>query len=384
MSAAEPADRFARAAIFGYATRSRRSAVIMRMIDLLNPTAKDGGPCELKGHCIISSVAGVGDLFIHLPLIEGIIAKVRDNGGEATVALRPAHAEIGRAIGWKVIYFENPLQDIFGGTINWRVLRTVLKDFREMRCRKPDLWIDLTGNAFNAFHLRMLGIRNLAARVTRGGRSLVRHRLPNERFENEYENRKRLAEHLGCCLDTSVFKRLALRLTQGYVLLGVSTNCLWRNWPIARFLELARRFPKRYFVLAGLTREIDPESAADLAELLRLPNVENRMDQFTLMQLVEAVSGAAAVVTNDTSIAHIANALGVPGAVLFGPGISEQWALDGGLRIFHDRSCPLYPCVAWRCGRPEEWCMEKIAVDPVAEHLRAILTVPSHLGMESI
>ena len=134
MSAAEPADRLARAAILGYATRSRRSAMIMRVIDLLNPTAKDCGPCELKGRCIISSVAGVGDLFIHLPLIEGIMAKVRENGGEATVALRPAHAEIGRAIGWKVVEFENPLQDFFGRDGKSEGAPDRLKrDFRDMR-----------------------------------------------------------------------------------------------------------------------------------------------------------------------------------------------------------------------------------------------------------
>jgi len=155
------------------------------------------------------------------------------------------------------------------------------------------------------------------------------------------------------------------------VLLGISTNCRWRNWPITRYRELVQRFPNYTFVLAGLSREID--ASTDLAELKRLPNVIDHLDHLDLLNLVESVTSAAAVITNDTGTAHIANAWKVPGAVLFGPGISEQWAKADGLKVFHDRSCPLYPCVAWRCGRPDKWCMEKIAVEPVAAHLADIL-----------
>lgn len=72
---------------WGYATRSLRSALLMKSIDLLNPLACDYGPADIRGECVISSIAGIGDLFIHLPLIEGICVKVRENSGKSHVPL---------------------------------------------------------------------------------------------------------------------------------------------------------------------------------------------------------------------------------------------------------------------------------------------------------
>ena len=230
----------------------------------------------------------------------------------------------------------------------------------------------------------MLGVRNLAARVTRGGRSLVRHWLPNEPFENEYINRQRLANFLGCMLDHSVFHRLCLRDPKRHIVLGISTNCHWRNWPLSRFTELVHQFTDQQFLLTGLRCEIKPGWEADLEELKGQPNVIDCMDRLSLIDLIKSVATAAAVVTNDTGTAHIANAWSVPGAGLFGPGISEQWAAPEKLKTFHDRTCPHYPCVAWRCESPQNWCMKKIATLSVAEHLRAVLAVPSHSSKESI
>lgn len=346
----------------------------MRTIDLLNPAAQDHGKVPLEGSCVISSIAGIGDLFIHLPLIEGIVTEVRRRGGQPSVALRPPHAAIGRACGWDVFEFENPIQDLFGGTVGRKIVASMFQDFRDMRARKPDLWLDLTGNAFNALNLRMLGVKKLASRVTRGGRSLVHHRLPNEPFENEYANRQRLAEHLGCHIDLSVYSRLSLRKPKGHVVLGISTNCQWKNWPLSRFADVVRNFPEHSFILTGLRREIVHAWESDLKVLAALPNVTDRLDRLTLTELLDVIATADAVVTNDTSTAHIANAWNVPGAVIFGPVVSEQWAGSQSLRIFHDRSCQHYPCVAWRCATPDNWCMEKVSSSAVAEHLASILS----------
>ena len=59
------------------------------------------------------------------------------------------------------------------------------------------MWIDLTGNAVSALAIKLAGAKTLAARATRGGRSLIDFPLPHAVQENEYANRERVAEHLG-------------------------------------------------------------------------------------------------------------------------------------------------------------------------------------------
>ena len=61
--------------IWGYDTRSWRSAAVMRAIDALNPLKKER-PFAWGEPCVVSSIAGLGDLFIHLPLISGVIVAV--------------------------------------------------------------------------------------------------------------------------------------------------------------------------------------------------------------------------------------------------------------------------------------------------------------------
>ena len=38
---------------------------------------------------------------------------------------------------------------------------------------------------------------------------------------------------------------------------------------------------------------------------------------------------------HDSGVSHLAGLLGVPGAVLFGPGNADVWAPAGGIRVLH-------------------------------------------------
>jgi ADP-heptose:LPS heptosyltransferase len=360
----------------GYATTSLKSALIMRAVDWLNPLQLGDAPFVPGARPVISCAAGLGDLIIQLPLISGLVRKFQREGRDARVALRPSHAEIGEVCGWNVLRFENPLQDFFGGTLHLGIVGEVLRCTAELRRQDITSWLDLSGNAFNALAIRLGGVKMLASKVTRGGGSLIHHRLANDLFENEYAYRRRLAEILECELDNGVYSRLAPRRKPRRVVLGITTSSRWRNWPISRFLELVLGFPDERFIATGSLREVGSNDAEALGKLRECPNVEVALGHLELMQLIECAANAKAVVTNDTSIAHIANAFDRPGAVLFGPGISEQWATPRGLRVFQDRSCAHYPCTSWSCVQPAEWCMEKIAVRDVAEYLGRLLHEP--------
>jgi ADP-heptose:LPS heptosyltransferase len=357
-----------------YDTRSRRSALVMRAIDLLHPWRRAesfywGGPC------VVSSAAGLGDLFIHLPLMAGIVEEARRRGLQPRVALRPAHLEIGRSCGWDVIPFDNALEDFFKDPAGLRPL-ALWRGWRAARQQRAGLWIDLTGNAIGALAIKLAGARRIAARITRGGRSLIDHPLPHLPGENEYANVGRVGEYLRCVPDDRVFARLAGQPLPGLedtVVLCLTTACRWRNWPLANFLALVDRFPQTRFVASGLRREVTREEVPVLETILSRPNVISRMDRLEIAELIRLVAHARAVITNDTSTAHLANGFGKPGAVLFGPAVPEKFGANRNLRSFVDRSCPLQPCVQWSCGNQAHWCMRKISAAEVGDHLAEVL-----------
>jgi len=355
----------------GYDTRSRRSALVMTAIDALRPWHR-AQPFAWGESIVVSSVAGLGDLFIHVPLIAGIVAESRRRSLDVRVALRPALAEIGQLCGWEVLPFDNALAEFFKTPLKTNPLDVAAR-VREARRIAPQLWIDLSGNAVNALLIKLSGAHRLAARTTRGGRVWVDHTLPHELQENEYLNRERVAGHLGVTLDFTIFDRMrrASPAPEATVL-SLTTACRWRNWPLAHFLAVVRAFPGRPFALAGVTREVAAEDRAALAELRREPNVTDFIDRLSLLDLVGLIQHARAVVTNDTAAAHIANAFRRPGVVLFGPENSDVFAAPDGLRVLHDLSCPYHPCIQWTCQNPGHWCMTLIPPSAVIEHLAAL------------
>lgn len=358
--------------VLGYDTRSLRSALVMRAVDLLNPINR-ARVFRWDRPCVVSSIAGLGDLFIHLPLIGGIVTACRARGFEITVALRPNHFEIGKRCGWDVMPFDNGLEEFFKNPGAFR-FSDIVGSIRGARKRAPPLWIDLTGNALSAVVLKAGGAKRLAARITRGGKSLVDHPLPHAVQENEYQNRARVAEFLGCELDLDLPGRMigAASKDPNCVVLSITTASRWKNWPLANFRSLIESFPQVRFVVIGFRNEVLSEELSDLDTLLRQPNAVNRMDQLSVEQMVDLIAHCRAVVTNDTSAAHIANFFAKPGAVLFGPVSPRTFAAPDGLRVFHDATCPYHPCVQWRCDNEANWCMRKITPRDVAGHLAEI------------
>ena len=93
----------------------------------------------------------------------------------------------------------------------------------------------------------------------------------------------------------------------------------------------------------------------------------------TLKELFTIVSGSIAVITLDTSVAHIANRLGCCGVVLFGPENTSIWHNPyGKLRLLEKRDCSYYPCDQWHCRNRENWCMAKITPAMVLEELNKL------------
>ncbi|MGC3992509.1 MAG: glycosyltransferase family 9 protein [Chthoniobacteraceae bacterium] len=370
----------------GYDTRSLRSALVMAAVDALWPWRRHR-PFAWGKTCVISSVAGLGDFFIQLPLIAGVVAGNRAAGIATKVALRPAMLELGRRCGWDVMPFDNALAEFFKAPGRMRPGQ-LLDPLLAARKSAPELWIDLSANAVNALLVKLSGARRLAGRVTRGGGSMVTHALPHTIGENEYLHNRRVAAHVGRELDFSVFEKLTDGRLHGKVVLGLSTACRWRNWPLKNFRAIIEAFPEEQFILLGFRHEIIEGERGALDELIAHPRVESLLDQVSILEMIRLVAGAKAVITNDTSFAHIATAYHRPGAVIFGPTDGGMWFRPEqdrwpdlqstivparALRLFHDTACPWYPCVQWTCKNEAQWCMDLIPAAAVILHLRSIL-----------
>jgi ADP-heptose:LPS heptosyltransferase len=327
----------------------------------------------------VASLGGLGDLFVHLPVLSALLDRARESGAAFDLLLQSDHAFLGTALGHSVVPFENVIQHFFAGRAIAAHLRRLRADTRLLRERGYRLGIDLSGNALNAVLFALGAVGSLCSKVTRGGRPFIAHPLLQEPLENQYLLNKKLADYFGIVPDDTVYRRLQAALPKvdappgTWVLLSMTTACRWRSWPLQNFRDVVRALPQTTFVATGLNVEIPREERDHADALAAEPNVVFRMDT-SLPELLSLASMTQAIVTNDSALAHVANAFGKKGAVLFGPEDSGVWSRPDGLSLLHDRSCPHYPCVQWRCAAPDDWCMEKIVPGQVIEILRRLLS----------
>jgi heptosyltransferase III len=100
-----------------------------------------------------------------------------------------------------------------------------------------------------------------------------------------------------------------------------------KNWPLAKFLELAELLATSgrttpIFTLGEADREIS-------VQLKKLGCLTTVLPQCSLVELAEFLSACDAYVGNDSGITHLAASLGIPVVAIFGPTDPEMWAPRG-------------------------------------------------------
>jgi len=105
-----------------------------------------------------------------------------------------------------------------------------------------------------------------------------------------------------------------------------------KNWPLERYLELARHIETRHrlpvvWVLGEADREL--ASALTAAETEGGGTPRERIDNLPLAELARVLAGCRLFVGNDSGPAHLAAAVGTPVVALFGPTDPAQWAPRG-------------------------------------------------------
>ncbi len=139
-----------------------------------------------------------------------------------------------------------------------------------------------------------------------------------------------------------------------------------KRWPTERFLDLARRLTAagcRVAAFAGL------DGDAHLAPL-RVAGVTTVEPLSRPLALGEFIRGLRVLVTNDSAPAHLADAVGTPAVIIYGPTSPQRFAPYGqGHRLLHaGLRCDFYlrRCEAREEGRPcDRRCINAVSVDQV-------------------
>lgn len=156
-----------------------------------------------------------------------------------------------------------------------------------------------------------------------------------------------------------------------------------RNWPAARYAELARYAQQRHgmrVVLCGGRSDLEREYGTQIEHQSGVP-VLNLIGQDTLPQLLALLARATVLLSPDSGPAHMATLVGTPVIGLYaatrlarsGPYLSRQWCVDRyelAARRFRNKSAAQLP---WAEKIEAAGVMELIETEAVCARLDELL-----------
>jgi len=148
-----------------------------------------------------------------------------------------------------------------------------------------------------------------------------------------------------------------------------------KNWPADRFAEIARRLLEEglHVLCLGGRADREAQEAFGAAVGTTRPGIHtrNELPWGTLKGVCRLARG---ILSNDSGPAHLAQAVGTPSVVLFGPGDHVSYAPFLGTFVKADLACQ--PCQSFAGLCPDNQCMKLISADAVWEEIRR-LPVPA-------
>lgn len=148
-----------------------------------------------------------------------------------------------------------------------------------------------------------------------------------------------------------------------------------KRWPESYFAELARKIlgfnPQAQLVILGGPN--DKETCQQIHA--QVPDAYNLVGNTSLEQAIGLLSGANAIVSNDSGLLHIASALNRPTLAIYGPTDPKHAPSHSDKKISITLNLPCAPCKQKECPLEHKECMTKISPDMVWQSLIQILLV---------
>lgn len=147
----------------------------------------------------------------------------------------------------------------------------------------------------------------------------------------------------------------------GLIALHPGAGSAAKRWHPERFLSLARHLASEGRTVLLIEGPAEPSLAREIGRMLSGRAVI--AESLPLDLLAAVIARCHAFVGNDSGVAHLAAALGVPSLVLFGPTEPKHWAPPGAHVMVYRNSRGCRACAA-EAGAPHT-CLENIEVEDV-------------------
>ena len=258
------------------------------------------------------------------------------------------------------------------------VLRDLRRAVRALREREYDLVIDLHGLMKSAIVTRLArGRRKVGPSYSRELSWLLyperagRMRRTRHAVEQAFDTLDYLGlQRPGAPLSAADFRLPEVPAPSGAPLVAFAPVSRWpsKNWPAARFAELAARLAEalpgaRFAVIGGK----GDAAIGDTISAAAPGRVDNLCGKTTVAQSMATLAQCDLLVANDTGPVHMAAAVGTRCLVLFGPSRPDWTGPYGpGHRVIM-KALPCQPCLRHRCPRGDGACLTAITPNEVRD-----------------
>jgi ADP-heptose:LPS heptosyltransferase len=244
-------------------------------------------------------------------------------------------------------------------------------DARQWKVRRYDLAINFEPDIRSNILLALSGARRLAGFVSGGGGPLLDVALPFDTRSHTADNAVRLVNaalgvqaaapsvptlRIPDAARTAAERLLDWPADGPLVAIHVSAGREVKQWPEARFRDLARALIERHGAMIVFTGAAEDRVQTDLAArdlpAGRVRDLSGRADLPTLAAVLER---ADLLVTVDTGPMHLAQAIGTPVVAVLGPSDPVRYAPRGRFDRVVRIDLPCAPCN--RIRRPPARCV---------------------------
>lgn len=210
-------------------------------------------------------------------------------------------------------------------------LQSILKLRRELRARRYEIAVDLQGSIRSAIIAKLSGAKQIVGRAEPREKqaSWMYGAKVATQAEHVIEQACEIASALGVWLVPTQVSlpidpdaerwsetQIDIQAKERTVLLAPSAGWGAKQWPAERYGELARRLGRNgYSVLVNAVHEQDPLAAV----VVRTSEGAAKPVVASIAQLIALTRRMRLVVAGDTGPLHLAAALQVPVAAIFGP-----------------------------------------------------------------
>lgn len=163
-----------------------------------------------------------------------------------------------------------------------------------------------------------------------------------------------------------------------------SERSAYKAWPIDRYAQSIRQIAADQgagILLLGDRRDV--VTCARLRSMCELADdaIYDVAGKLSLAATAAALSTCGGFMGNDTGVAHLAAALGLPVVTIYGPSDRRKWFTPGPNRSALQRPLPCSPCFVFGTQRPcdHQQCLNEIEVEEVIEALHGVMA-PAYSG----